>query len=155
MPCQVCICSNLFNIHNLTLRLTVLDGKTFTLKGVHTCPTLQSIVSNRINIELEMQELTDNLAIRDYSLTPHLIADDVYYKMMEKHGNVALVGLSKDQVINRVKYTRSQLSGGDSIRTIELPQLSTVSAEDVRYGFLETLFILNNYINFSSKYNFS
>jgi hypothetical protein len=111
----------------------VVDGKKMTPKGVHTCPTMNSVLSNRVNVEMEMQELTDSLAIGDYSMTPHLIANEVYNKMLEKHGNSALVGLSKDQVASRAKYTRAQLSGGDSIRTLELPQLSSVSPEDQRY----------------------
>ncbi len=64
-------------------------------------------------MEMEMQELADEFGLGDFSMNPPKIGTEVYSKMFDKYGDRALVGLMKEQIVNRFKYTRAQSSGGD------------------------------------------
>jgi hypothetical protein len=122
-----------FQIVNCRATLVVRDDTQFEEKGEHTCLRSSKVISRKEDVVEWMTEMVDDLALKDYSLPVKNIYDHVLQKVFEKYGDVAIAGLSKDQIRHRVSYIRSKSTGNaDVFRALELPNLSQVSADDHR-----------------------
>ena len=83
----------------------------------------------------EMNEMAEDLATKNYELKPKEIWKMIYSSMSEK--SKTWKGLTKRQVINKVKNSRVEANGGDVFRLIEDINLSKV--KDSNFSFCNSM----------------
>jgi len=75
----------------------------------------------------KMQNLVDEAATMHRAKSPTMIWTDVLSHIKAKHGNIPMQMLTRNQVINRVKYIRHGGGSADRLRDIEELDLALTS----------------------------
>lgn len=111
------------------------EGRYFVVRE-HTCRNRQAFDNeNKVDITDEMKDTVDRIATCELAATALQIWNAVNAHFYLPNTTDALIGLTREQVINRVYNTCRQHYGGNIHGLIELPPLSLVKGSNQRFFF--------------------
>ena len=81
----------------------------------------------------KMHNMTESIALSNLAMTPKEVWLEVYREMNKKSKSWS--GMTNNQVHNLVNNTRRKMTGGDSIRKLEMPDM--IKVQGSQFFFLQ------------------